>query len=161
MAGRAPARFTGALFCLGGAAHALRQSADERAALAWALAPAWVLSVSGAGLFWAFVATLFRDRAGAPGARFAPVAALLATALAAEVSPAPLDRGLWLAQNLAGAALFTHALALIWTGWRGDLVEARRRLRGPVLAGAGLYGLGVVVSQALEALSRPDRKSVV
>ena len=153
--GRTPARLTGALFCLAAAAHTLTQSRAALASLAPVAAPVWALSVMGAGLFWAFAMELFGDsRRLAPG-RFWPAATLLATGLAATLAPPPAARWLWLTQNLIGAALLVHVLAVVWTGWRGDLVEARRRLRGPLLAAAALYALVVVGVQSFELFSRP------
>ena len=62
---------------------------------------------------------------------------------------------LWLAHNLLGAALMTHVLFVIAAGWRDDLVEARRRLRGPILAAAALYAVAVIAVQISEILWRP------
>ena len=48
-----------------------------------------------------------------------------------------------------------HVLLVVWTGWRGDLVEARRCLRGPLLGVAALYALVVVSVQAGELFTQP------
>ncbi|MFZ5669012.1 MAG: helix-turn-helix domain-containing protein [Pseudomonadota bacterium] len=150
LGGRSPARVTGALFGLAAAAHTLTQAPklDER--IGWAWPPIWALSAMGSGLFWAFATELFEDRRRLALLRFLPAATLLAVAAAANAAPPLVGRGLWLAHNVIGAALMGHVLIVIATGWRGDLVEPRRRLRGPVLGAAALYGLLVTVVQAGE-----------
>src|SRR5262249_4851258 len=49
-----------------------------------------------------------------------------------------------------GAGLVAHALFVVATGWRGDLVETRRRLRGPILAVSGVYALAVIAVETGE-----------
>ncbi len=140
--GRSPARLTAALFCLAAAAHTLTQSADIRAVLGWLWVPAVALSVAGAGLFWALAMELFEDRRRLDPVRFAPAAALLVLGAAALASPPEIARWLWLAHHVLAGAAIAHCLFVIANGWKGDLVEARRRLRGPILAAAALYALG-------------------
>jgi hypothetical protein len=43
-----------------------------------------------------------------------------------------------------------HVLVVIWSGWRDDLVESCRRLRGPILAAAALYAVAVIAVQISE-----------
>ena len=151
---RTPARLTGALFCLGAAAHTITQSPIAFGLLGPGAVPVWALSVMAAGLFWAFALELFGDNARLAPARLLPAAALLAIGGLAMASPPTAARFLWLAQNLVGAALMLHVLFVVWTGWRGDLVEARRRLRAPLLGIAALYTLIVVGVQSAELFSR-------
>jgi len=145
-----PARITGALFCLAAAAHTLTQHPSIVQALDFALPPVWAFSVMGAGLFWAFATELFDDRSRLELVRLAPAALLLALGIAAVLAKgAPAD-GLLLAHHLVGAALMIHVLIVIWSGWRNDLVESRRRLRGPILAAAALYAVAVIAVEASE-----------
>jgi AraC-like DNA-binding protein len=153
--GRTPARITGGLFSLAAAAHTLTQHRSAFSALGWAGLPVWVFSVVGAGLFWAFATELFGDNRRLAPWRFLPAAALLAIGLAASALPPAAARPLWLLQNLVGAGLMAHVLVVVWSGWRGDLVEARRRLRGPLLGTAALYALVVVAVQATELFAGP------
>jgi len=51
---RTPARLTGALFCLGAAAHTITQSPVAFGLLGPGAVTVWALSVMAAGLFWAF-----------------------------------------------------------------------------------------------------------
>ncbi len=144
-----PARTSGALFCLAAAAHTLTQWPGDTNAFGIALAPIWVLSAMGAGLFWAFARDLFEDNP-LDWRRFGPAFLLLFAAIAGETGPAWARPAFWFAHNIITAALAVHILVLIAAGWRGDLVEQRRRLRGPVLfAGAG-YALVVSIVQTGE-----------
>jgi len=138
--GLTPARVTGALFALAAAGHTLTQLSAAWAAMGPAAAVAWVLSVAGAGLFWAFALELFGDNRRLALTRFLPALVLLAIAIVARFYD-ETARPLWLVHNLIGAVLMLHVLAVIWTGRRGDLVEARRRLRGPLLGLAAIYTL--------------------
>jgi AraC-like DNA-binding protein len=147
--GVSPSRLTGALFCLAAAGHTLTQLPQLSASLGWAWAPVWAFSVMGAGLFWVFALELFEDRAKLTPRLFLPAIVLLALGMAALIAPGA-RRLLWLAHDLLGAALVAHALFLIWAGWRGDLVEARRRLRGPILAVSGVYALAVIAVETGE-----------
>lgn len=147
--GSGPARLSGVLFCLAAVGHTLTQWPGPDTIFGIAYAPMWVFSVAGAGLFWAFARDLFEDDS-AGWRRFAPAALLLAVGVAAVASPAQASPALWLAHNLIGAALAIHILALIAAGWRGDLVEKRRRLRGPVLLAGAAYALAVIAVQTGE-----------
>lgn len=147
--GPTPARTSGVLFCLAVAAHTLTQWPGELPASRWALAPVWALSVMGAGLFWAFARDLFEDHS-MDWRRFSPALLLFAIGIGGVAGPAWTTSAFWLAHNLVGVLLAIHILVLIATGWRGDLVEQRRRLRGPVLfAGAG-YAIVVLLVQTGE-----------
>lgn len=147
---RTSARVTGAVFCLGAASHTLTQLPGLEAALGLAWWPVWAFSVMGAGLFWAFALELFEDGVALNVGRFAPALALLVTGAAAFCTSGIVQRGLYLLHNFFSASLFVHALLLIARGWRGDLVETRRRLRGPILATAAVYALAVVAVQTGE-----------
>lgn len=147
---RTPARLTGALFCLGAAAHTLTQLPSSEAALGFMWWPVWSFSVMGAGLFWSFALELFEDGGALDVRRLAPALALFALGVAAASASEVAQRTLYLAHNVLGAALIAHALFLIARGWRGDLVESRRRLRGPILVTASIYALAVIAVQTGE-----------
>lgn len=148
-ASSAPARLSGMLFCVAAAAHTLTQLPALEKALGLVWAPIWTFSVMGAGLFWAFALDLFDDHRVAGWRRFLPAAGLLAIGLAGAASPRFAD-AFWLAHNAGGALLAIHVLFVIATGWRGDLVEPRRRLRGPLLVAAAAYALVVTLVQSGE-----------
>lgn len=150
LGGRTPARVAGVLFSLAAAAHTLTQAPHIDGGFGWTWPPIWAFSAMGAGLFWAFATELFEDRPRLDPRRFLPALALLAIAIAGNRTQASTGRGLWLAHNLVGAGLMVHVLVVIAAGWRGDLVEPRRRLRGPILGAAALYGLSVTAVQSGE-----------
>lgn len=145
-----PARVTGVLFCLAAAGHTLTQHPAVREALGVALLLAWVFSVMGAGLFWAFATELFGDRPRLEPVRLAPALLLLAIGVATALANGRLRDGFLLAHNLVSAGLMIHVLVVIWSGWRNDLVESRRRLRGPILAAGGVYAVSVISVQIAE-----------
>jgi AraC-like DNA-binding protein len=143
-----PARVSGALFCLAAAGHTVTQ----QPAIGQALGPVynlfWIMSAIGAGLLWAFAGDLFTDRRADPR-RWAPAVLLLMIAVVARL--APDSDPVWLVHNIIGAAIAAHALILIVAGWRHDLVEPRRRLRGPVLGAGALYALSIAAVQGAES----------
>ncbi|MDP1737820.1 MAG: helix-turn-helix domain-containing protein [Caulobacter sp.] len=150
LGGRSPARVAGVLFSLAAAAHTLTQAPQIDAGFVWAWAPVWAFSAMGSGLFWAFATELFEDRPRLEPLRFLPAAALLAVAISGNLAQPSVGRGLWLTHNLVGASLMVHVLVVIAVGWRGDLVEPRRRLRGPILGAGALYVLSVTFVQSGE-----------
>ena len=152
--GVSSARVTGVLFCLAAAGHTVAQSPPICAAIGWAWPLAWGLSITGAGLFWAFATELFGDRERSHTARFLPAAVLLAMGIAALMSPLAVRKALGLANNIVSAGLMIHVLVIIAAEWRGDLVEPRRRLRGPILAAAALYALVLTGVESAEILGR-------
>lgn len=147
-------RWSGALFSVAAAAHTITQLPDWQALLGIVAPLAWVLSVAAPGLFWAFAVTLFDDRKGPLPVLALPSLLLLLVGGVTLILPTFAVVG-WGAHNLAAAALFVHATLLVWRGWRNDLVEARRRLRGGVLAAAVLYGMAVVGVQLWELTQGP------
>lgn len=98
------------------------------------------LAMPAAGLFWLFVATVFDDRP-IRAWMWAPAGLLFLSGLVMWHAPQPLCDTLWVIRNLSGAALGLHSGYLVLRGWRGDLLEARRRLRAVVLAGGVLFAL--------------------
>ena len=156
--GATPARTTGALFCLAAAAHTLTQSRLMMEGLALAHTPVWTLSAMGAGLFWAFAIELFSDNRRLTPLRLLPAAGLLLVAYLGVGGPAllrPLSPVFWLAHSLIGVALMGHVLYVVWAGRPGDLVEARQRLRRPLIGIAALYIVAVLVIESIEVVSRP------
>ncbi len=104
------------------------------------------------GVFWLFIATLFEDRPVTP-LTLLPAAALLVLGLAMGMAPQAASGLLWAAFNLASGLFAVHAGYMVVRGWRGDLLEGRRRLRGLLF---GLVAAFVVGQVTISFLSRLD-----
>jgi AraC-like DNA-binding protein len=98
------------------------------------------LSFPVGGFFWLFVAAVFEDRPITP-ARMLAVAAPLTTGMVMNLTTGSFSRAAWFAHNVLGGLLVLHAAFIIVRGWRGDLIESRRRLRGLVFGFAALFGM--------------------
>ena len=142
-----PARLSGQLFSLAAAAHTLTQWPGPEIMTGPIVAVIWAFSVMGAGFFWAFAHDLFEDTK-LDLRRFVPAVVLLAIGIAG--GPDGARPSLWLLHNLVGGVLALHVLFLVAMGWRGDLVEQRRRLRAPVLLAGVVYALVIIVVQTGE-----------
>ena len=97
-----------------------------------------VLAYPVAGLFWMFVSALFDD-APLDAVRWSPTIILMVSGIGGGLIDARHVTELWTARNLFSLALNLHAAFLILRGSRNDLLEARRRLRGPLLGFAVLF----------------------
>ena len=146
-----PARWTGAVFCLSVAAFAVHSGGAESRALGPVLWIASLLSAAGTGYFWLFAITLFDDQRFDPR-RLAPIAVLTIVAAIGWSLPRPTANGVWVVHNLLEVVLVVHVFAVIGRSWRGDLVEARRTLRGPFLAAVALYAAVLSGFEIAEAL---------
>ena len=147
----AAARISGGLFCASVAAYAINSSEALRALCAPFMAPVWLLSVAGAGFVWLFLNVLFEDRR-LTWRMLAPVAVLFVVGVIGIATPRPAANGVWIVHNLIEAALALHALRFILKSWRDDLVEDRRRLRGPFLATVMVYVIVLSGFEIAEAL---------
>jgi AraC-like DNA-binding protein len=132
------ARLAGVLFSLSVIAYALQSSAYSRAAIGPFEPIVHFMALGGTGLFWLFILALFDDRAISPQ-MLSPFAGLTALGLFGWLGPRDLQPSIWIAHNLIEVGFAIHALFVIVRSWRGDLVEARRRLRGPFLAAVTLF----------------------
>lgn len=148
-------RLSGVLFCLTAAGHVLSQSPSARLVAGAAFPVIWLLSITGAGFFWTFATDLFSDEARPLWRRFAPAAANLLLALAGLLVRPTFAQAVWVIYSIVAIGMIGHALNVIARGWRDDLVESRRKLRGPVLASAAGYALLVVVLEVAQMLWRP------
>ncbi|WP_332770573.1 helix-turn-helix domain-containing protein [Phenylobacterium sp.] len=136
-----PIRWVGAAFFTCAIAHAVANCTILQGRLGPVELVIWLLSVMGSGLFWTFAVTLFSDDPDVPPQWFMPPAAVLVLALAGRAVGGEARDIFQFAQSLVAFLLVLHAGFVIWRGWRGDLVEQRRRLRAPVMAAAAAYVL--------------------
>lgn len=143
---RVSLRAAGVLFCLAAIGFALNEDPVARAVIGPLTYPLWLLSVAAAGYFWLLVVALFEDRR--LGAQEFVIPLLLTlTGLAAYLSPQPARPVIWVVHHLLEIAIAGLALAIIARSWRDDLVEARRRLRGPIMVATTAF---VVVWASIE-----------
>jgi AraC-like DNA-binding protein len=98
------------------------------------------LSFPVGGFFWLFVAAVFEDRPITP-LRLLAVAAPLTTGVVMNLPDGPQNTPVWIVHNVLGGALVLHAGFIIVRGWRDDLIESRRRLRGVVFGASAIYGM--------------------
>ncbi len=146
-----PARLAGVLLCVGVIAYVLNSSPPLRNAIGWALAPVHFAAFGGTGLFWLFIVALFEDRAVSPRT-LAPWGLLTLVGIVGALTQPPAQAIVWVVHNLIEAGFALHALLVVWRSWRGDLVEARRRLRGPFLTVVTLYVLTLSSFEIAESL---------
>lgn len=149
--GIASIRIAGLALTLSAAAYVFNSSALTRDVLGFASLPVHLLALGGAGWFWLFIVTLFEDRPISP-LTLTPGAILTAVGLVGWLGRQEMSSPIWIGHNLIEAAFAIHALFVIASSWRGDLVEARRRLRGPVLGVVTLYVLALSGFEIAEGL---------
>ncbi len=146
------AKVTTILTCLGAAAWALTGSEQTSTLLGH---PAWLLWLAfpAAGFFWAFVVCVFQDRP-LRAAAFGPAAVLWLLGMAAGLVSSDHRLILLAVFNVAAGSLCLHAMVLILSTWRGDLVENRRAARIVVLGMAALFAGGQGLAGALHWLGQ-------
>jgi AraC-like DNA-binding protein len=132
------ARLAGVMFSVSVLAYTLQSSAESRLAIGPIEPIVHFLALGGSGLFWLFIVALFDDRE-ISATTLAPFAGLTALGLFGWLGPRDLQPSFWIVHNLIEVTLAAHALFVIVRSWRGDLVEARRRLRGPFLAAVTIF----------------------
>jgi AraC-like DNA-binding protein len=147
------ARWTGLAFSLGVVAFAFKLMNDALQGFPmWALVPVCTLAASTVGWFWMFMQSLFEDECrSSQRLQFAAVGVLTLTGLVGMYAAGPPQLIGWLACSAIQIAMALHALFIIVRGWKGDLVEARRNVRGPFLAVSAIYILGLRAMEIAQA----------
>lgn len=125
-------RVAGVVFVASIIAYAFNSSWTLRQAMGPYGFPIHFLSLAGVGYLWLFIVTLFEDRPLTWNS-WAPAAVLTVVGLFGIFASRPAQSYIWVFHNGIEIAVAIHALSVIVTSWRGDLVEERRRLRGPFL----------------------------
>lgn len=133
-----PARWVGAVFCLSVAAFGVHSGGAETQAIAPLEGPVWLLSIAGTAWFWLFAVTLFEDRP-VTWERLTPIAVMMIVGAIGGILPPPVSNGVWIIHNLLEMVLVLDVIRIIWRSWGGDLVEARRSLRGPFMVVVAVY----------------------
>lgn len=148
---RQPARLAGVLFVIGVIAYAINSSPNLHEAIGAMLWPIHFVSLGGVGLFWLFIVALFEDRP-VSARNLAPWGVLTLVGLFGINAPLSARPSVWVVHNLIEAVFSAHALYVVWRSWRGDLVETRRRIRGPFLGFVTLYVLTLSAFETAESL---------
>ncbi len=100
----------------------------------------WLPAMPIGALFWLFVLCVFEDRR-LSWMLFSPALLLLATGVPMQLGPPAVAEPLWLLRNVLSGLLAVHACVVVLRGWRGDLVEGRRRSRAIIVTLIGLYAI--------------------
>ena len=143
------ARLLGVLFFAATIGHTLDNCHALQAFTGPGRLASHVLSTTGAVLFWAFVAALFTDEPRPLWRRLWPAGVMAGLALIGPLVGWPVRGWLIVTCNVFSAVFVILALVVIARGWRGDLVDARRRLRAPVMGAAAAYVLLMAVGDLL------------
>ena len=148
---RPQVRWIGVVFTLAVAAYAIKHWNDQVHVLPdFVVFLRLLLGAGAVGWFWLFVMALFEDSRRIHPSRFAAVGGLVLICVAATYASEPYRTWLWLLSFAVQIVMALLALAIVVRGWKGDLVEARRRLRGPFLVAVAGYILAMRSADILE-----------
>ncbi len=111
----------------------------------------WLIQIGGAGYFWLFSVMLFEDRR-LTWMSTAPSVALTIIGLFGQYGPRALAPATWGIHNVIGLLLALDALIVIIRSGQNDLVEARRRLRVPILLLIAVFSIVISAVQIGQGL---------
>lgn len=140
------------MLCIAAIAHVFENSPAFSSEIGSAYGLVNFFSLGATGFVWLFIVTLFQDDRIRP-ATLAPVGVLILIGLASYFTDA---RPIWFVHKVCEAGLALHALRLVLDTWRGDLVEARLRIRTPFVAIVALYAL-IMAGLQIAGLRLPAR----
>ena len=149
--GQKSVRIAGVLFAVTAIAYVINSSPQLLHAIGWLRPLVHFFAFGGVAMFWLFIVVLFEDRPVSL-LTLTPWVVLTLVGLVGAMTVGQVQSGVWIVHNLIEVALAAHALYVIARSWRGDLVEARRRLRGPFLTFVTLYVLTLSGFEIAEAL---------
>lgn len=141
---RPAARWTGFAFFLTSFCFSLKLWADGTGAM-----PAEIyivnnlLAWTSCGWFWMMTMALFEDRDTFEPWMFAMPAAQFVLGIGNRLPWEAAHPFFWTASALLQASLAILSLSIVVRSWKGDLVEQRRRVRGPFMAVVALYILSL------------------
>jgi AraC-like DNA-binding protein len=138
----ASARLWGALFAVSVAGYVLRRVPGMDHGGNLLVDAAWLLSSTSTPIFLLFARALLIDRPPGPDrAGLGMLGLFTIVALSGAWAPRPAATHFWILHQVLEFACYTYVAWLTVAGWRGDLDENRRRLRGPLAAIITCYGL--------------------
>lgn len=149
-----PGRMRAALPVLAGAAAYLVCSAPSRSCVTDPFAaPLLLAAIAFPFAFWWWVRAVLEDRLDVPGVAWAGAALLLGAGTIGAAGwldvAGPVAQAAAHGARTLGAGFVAAALVPAWRGLAGDLLEARRRIRGVLLGGIGAYTLLVLVAETI------------
>ncbi len=155
---RAAARWTGFAFFLCSALFAIKLWNDQVRVIPPELAVfIGIMAMTSVGWFFLMVLALFGDVDRFRPVMFLAPAAMGLCGIANTFRTKDLIPVLWTATTLLQATLAIWAVVIVIRGWTGDLVEHRRRLRGPFMVAVAFYILTLNGFDILEMLGlTPD-----
>ncbi|MFT3722762.1 MAG: AraC family transcriptional regulator [Hyphomonadaceae bacterium] len=116
-----------------------------------------IVAMSSVGWFWLMVMALFADCDEYRPAMFAAPIGLAFIAAAHQFPFEAIMPLVWVAGTLVQAGLAIASLVVVVRSWKGDLVELRRRVRGPFMVAVALYILSLNGFDILEMFgTAPD-----
>ncbi|MEQ1784827.1 MAG: AraC family transcriptional regulator [Hyphomonadaceae bacterium] len=141
---RFSARWSGFLFFFTSAFFAAKLWADAAGAFPFEVrCVVNVIAMSSVGWFFLMVRALFADCDDFQPISFAAPASLALVGLVHQFPVHDFHYVLWIVGSGLQVGLALAALIIVVRSWKGDLVESRRRLRGPFMASVSLYILSL------------------
>lgn len=98
-----------------------------------------LLAITSVGWFWMMVMALFQDRDEFKPWMFGAPAAMLLCGLSNQLDFGAFAPLAWVVTSGLQFTLAVWSLVIIVQSWKDDLVEQRRRLRGPFMIAVALY----------------------
>ena len=157
-ASRPTARWTGFAFFFTSSFFAIKLWCDSTQALPHDVRVViGIIAMSSVGWFWLMVMALFADCDEYRPAMFTAPIGLAFIAAAHQFPFEAVMPLVWVAGTLVQAGLAIASLVVVVRSWKGDLVESRRRVRGPFMVAVALYILSLNGFDLLEMLgTAPD-----
>lgn len=141
---RKAVRWSGFAFFFTSTFFALKLWCDQTGAFSYeARVFVGVLAMSSVGWFWLMVMALFNDCDDYKPIMFAAPGSLALLALGHQLPGDSLMPLVWTLSTLAQAGFAIASLIIVVRSWKDDLVESRRRVRGPFMGGVALYILSI------------------
>lgn len=144
---RAPRKavhWSGFAFFFTSAFFALKLWCDQTHALSYeSRVVVGIVAMSSVGWFWLMVMALFNDCDEYKPIMFAAPGSLALLAIAHQLPGDSMMPVIWTVSTLAQAGFAIAALIIVVRSWKDDLIESRRRVRGPFMAGVALYILSI------------------
>jgi AraC-like DNA-binding protein len=141
---RPAARWTGFAFFLTSAFFAIKLWCDGTQAFPPEIRMIiGVIAMTSVGWFWLMVMALFDDRNEFRPIMFAAPVTLFLFGIIHQFPISSVNPVIWSGSIILQAGLAIAALMMVLRSWKDDLVESRRRIRGPFMIAVSLYILSL------------------